>query len=78
MVEAFLFSEVNEDFRAYKVGVHQHTPEINQELSKLGGKKINVVFVPHLLPLNRGILETIYVKKDKKGRGRAKTVDTHR
>ncbi|PIP19292.1 MAG: N-acetyl-gamma-glutamyl-phosphate reductase [Candidatus Omnitrophica bacterium CG08_land_8_20_14_0_20_41_16] len=72
MVEAFLFSEVNEDFRAYKVGVHQHTPEINQELSKLGGKKINVVFVPHLLPLNRGILETIYVKKDKKGRGRGK------
>ncbi len=66
LVEAFLFSEANEDFRAYKVGVHQHTPEINQELSKLGRKRINVVFCPHLLPLNRGILETIYVKKNQK------------
>jgi N-acetyl-gamma-glutamyl-phosphate reductase len=63
----FLFSEVDEDFKAYKVNSHQHIPEINQELSKLAGKKINVTFVPHLLPLNRGILETIYVKtKDTK------------
>lgn len=64
-VEAFLFSEVNEDFKAYKVGIHQHTPEINQELSKLAGKKISVTFVPHLLPVNRGILATIYAKKSK-------------
>lgn len=61
----FLFSEVNEDFRAYKVNTHQHMPEIEQVLSKLSGKKIKVTFVPHLLPLNRGILETIYVKKTK-------------
>ena len=63
MVEDFLFSEVNEDFKAYKVNIHQHAPEINQELAKLAGKKIKVTFVPHLLPLNRGILATIYVKK---------------
>jgi len=59
----FFFSEIDEDFKAYKVNAHQHAPEINQELSKLAGKKINVTFVPHLLPLNRGILATIYVKK---------------
>ncbi len=65
MVEDFLFSEANENFKAYKVNIHQHMPEINQELSKLAGKKVNVTFVPHLLPLNRGILTTIYVKKAK-------------
>lgn len=63
LAEGFLFSELNEDFKAYKVNMHQHSPEINQELSKLAGKKISVTFVPHLLPLSRGILATIYVKK---------------
>lgn len=63
IAEGFLFSEASEDFKAYKVGVHQHLPEINQELSNLSGKKVEVTFVPHLLPLNRGILETVYVKK---------------
>jgi len=59
--------EVKDDFKAYKVDNHQHSPEINQELSVLTGKKINVTFVPHLLPIERGILETIYVQaKDKK------------
>ena len=61
--ETFSFSEINEDFKAYKVNIHQHMPEINQELSKLAGKKIKVTFVPHLLPLNRGILATIYARK---------------
>jgi N-acetyl-gamma-glutamyl-phosphate reductase len=61
--EGFLFSEVNEDFKAYKVNIHQHSPEINQELSKLAGQNLKITFVPHLLPLNRGILATIYVKK---------------
>ena len=59
-------SDISEDFKAYKVGVHQHIPEINQELSKLAGKKLEVTFAPHLLPLERGILETIYVKKSHK------------
>jgi N-acetyl-gamma-glutamyl-phosphate reductase len=68
LTESFLFSEVNEDFKAYKVNIHQHSPEINQELAKLAGKKIKVTFVPHLLPVNRGILTTIYVKKIKSTR----------
>jgi N-acetyl-gamma-glutamyl-phosphate reductase len=62
----FFFSEINEDLRAYKVNAHQHMPEINQELSFLAGKKIAVTFVPHLLPVNRGILATIYAKKSNK------------
>jgi N-acetyl-gamma-glutamyl-phosphate reductase len=63
VAEDFLFSEINDDFKAYKVDIHQHAPEINQELSKLADKRINITFVPHLLPLNRGILETVYVKR---------------
>lgn len=58
----FFFSEINESLRAYKINSHQHMPEIEQELSKLAGAKIGVNFVPHLIPINRGILETIYVK----------------
>ena len=64
VVEELLFTQVNEDFKAYKVNTHQHMPEIDQELSKIAGKRIKTTFVPHLLPLNRGILETIYLKKD--------------
>jgi N-acetyl-gamma-glutamyl-phosphate reductase len=54
------FSEANENFRAYKVNQHQHMPEINQELSKLAKVKVEVTFTPHLVPMNRGILSTIY------------------
>jgi N-acetyl-gamma-glutamyl-phosphate reductase len=74
LAENLLFTEINEDFKAYKVGNHQHTPEINQELSKLSGNKINVTFVPHLLPLNRGILETIYVKKVKNAKAKGQNL----
>jgi N-acetyl-gamma-glutamyl-phosphate reductase len=61
-----LFCEVNEGFKAYKIGVHRHTPEIDQELSLLAGTNITVSFVPHLIPVNRGILSTIYatLRKD--------------
>lgn len=59
----YLFSEIQGDFRAYKVNVHQHAPEIDQVLSTLSGRKVQVTFVPHLLPIERGILETIYLKK---------------
>ena len=65
IAEGFLFSEINEDFKPYKVNMHQHMPEIDQHLSKLSGKKVRVTFVPHLLPLSRGIIETIYVRKVK-------------
>lgn len=58
-----LFCEVNDGFRAYKVGgTHRHTPEIEQELTKLSGKAVTVTFTPHLLPISRGILSTIYGK----------------
>ncbi len=60
------FSEVNESFKAYKLFEHQHVPEINQELGRFAKKEISVVFVPHLLPINRGILSTIYVPLKKK------------
>ena len=61
-VAQMMFSEMNENFKAYKVLKHQHTPEITQYLSKLAGSPIDITFVPHLLPINRGILSTIYVR----------------
>jgi N-acetyl-gamma-glutamyl-phosphate reductase len=54
------FCETNEGFKAYKVGEHRHTPEIEQELSSLAGRAIKVVFTPHLVPMSRGILTTLY------------------
>jgi N-acetyl-gamma-glutamyl-phosphate reductase len=65
-----LYSEVNENLKAYKVGAHRHTPEINQELTKLYGESVNTIFTPHLIPINRGILSTIYVKLTKKLTGK--------
>jgi len=56
------FGEVDENLKAYKINSHQHSPEINQELSGVLGKKIEVVFVPHLIPMKRGILSTVYLK----------------
>jgi len=61
-----LFCEVNEGVRAYKIFEHRHTPEIEQELSQLAQKKVNVTFVPHLIPMDRGILTTLYVILAKK------------
>ena len=49
------YPELNEGFHAYKVASHRHTPEIEQTLSKLSGEKVIITFVPHLLPVNRGI-----------------------
>ena len=59
------YPDNNEAFSAYKAGLHRHTPEIEQTLSMFAGKDVKVTFVPHLLPVNRGILSTIYVKTDK-------------
>lgn len=56
------FSEVNENFKAYQVGVHRHTPEIEQELSQIAKRSVSVLFVPHLVPMSRGILSTMYVE----------------
>jgi N-acetyl-gamma-glutamyl-phosphate reductase len=57
-----LFCEVTEGFKAYKVAEHRHTPEMEQEISKLCNKSITISFTPHLLPMSRGILSTIYAK----------------
>jgi len=54
------FPEVNENVRAYQVKGHRHTPEIEEQLSKLAKRKIIITFVPHLVPINRGILSTCY------------------
>ena len=60
------YCEVNEGFKAYAIGTHRHTPEIEQELSLLAGREIVVTFTPHLLPADRGILTTIYAPLMKK------------
>ncbi|ABD88371.1 N-acetyl-gamma-glutamyl-phosphate reductase [Rhodopseudomonas palustris] len=60
--EAMLFSEVSEGFNAYGVGHHRHMAELDQEFAKAAGKPVVVSFTPHLLPINRGILSTIYVR----------------
>jgi N-acetyl-gamma-glutamyl-phosphate reductase len=54
------FPECNESVSAYNVGKHRHTPEIEQTLSDIAGAKIEVIFTPHLIPMDRGIFTTIY------------------
>ncbi len=61
----FIFSEVNEAIKPYKVNVHQHSPEIEQQLGLIAGEKIRVTFVPHLIPIDRGIISTIYIRLKK-------------
>ncbi len=54
------FPDCNEGTKAYKIGVHRHTPEMDMVLSQLAGRNVSVSFVPHLLPMDRGILATCY------------------
>ena len=63
--EAMLFSEVSEGFNAYGVGHHRHMAELDQEFSIAAGRDVIVSFTPHLVPMNRGILSTIYVRGKK-------------
>jgi N-acetyl-gamma-glutamyl-phosphate reductase len=65
--EAMQFSEVSEGFNAYGVGRHRHMAELDQEFSAAAGREVIVTFTPHLVPMNRGILSTIYVR-GKRGR----------
>src|SRR6202035_3909106 len=60
--EEMLFSEVAEGFPAYGVGHHRHMAELDQEFSLAAGRDVVVSFTPHLVPMNRGILSTIYVR----------------
>jgi N-acetyl-gamma-glutamyl-phosphate reductase len=63
---AYHYPEANEGLMAYKIGTHRHTPEIEQELSALAGQPVTVSFTPHLIPMNRGILTTIYARLTEK------------
>ena len=58
----FKFKNIFNSVSAYGVGSHRHMAEIDQELSKISSKKIKVFFTPHLVPMFRGILSTIYVE----------------
>ncbi len=60
--EDMLFAEVSEGFHAYGVGHHRHMSELDQEFSLAAGRAVTVSFTPHLVPMNRGILSTIYVR----------------
>ena len=63
--QANLFTEINDGIRVYGVAAHRHTPEIEQSLGwafGAAGQGVTVSFTPHLIPMNRGILSTIYVK----------------
>ncbi|WP_130859404.1 N-acetyl-gamma-glutamyl-phosphate reductase [Gracilibacillus phocaeensis] len=55
------FSEMNENFRAYKIGEHKHIPEMEQTLTETANEPVQIVFTPHIVPMTRGIMSTIYV-----------------
>jgi N-acetyl-gamma-glutamyl-phosphate reductase len=55
------YAEVNEGISPYGLGGHRHTPEMEQELSSLAGKPVRLTFSPHLIPMSRGMLSTIYI-----------------
>lgn len=57
-----IHGEVHESFKAYAVEGHRHTPEMEQELSLAAGKPLRLTFTPHLLPMDRGILSTVYAR----------------
>lgn len=60
-----LYCEVNENIKAYGVGTHRHTPEIEEQLSYAAGRPVTISFTPHLVPMNRGILVTAYASLTK-------------
>ena len=66
VAEEYLFTECNESARAYSIPKHRHLSEIEQELSWLAGSQVTISFTPHLVPLNRGIVSTIYMTLAKK------------
>jgi N-acetyl-gamma-glutamyl-phosphate reductase len=71
--EEMLFAEVAEGVHAYSVGGHRHVAELDQEYSKAAGRPVVPTFTPHLMPMNRGIYATIYVR----GRGGKTAQDLH-
>jgi N-acetyl-gamma-glutamyl-phosphate reductase len=61
-----LFCEVHESFKAYKVAAHRHNPEMEEILSREAGRPVTLTFVPHLVPMSRGMLTTLYATPTKK------------
>lgn len=61
-----MYSEVSESFKAYKVNAHRHNPEIDEVLSRHGKKPVHITFTPHLLPMSRGMLSTIYASLEQR------------
>ncbi|MCD7034948.1 N-acetyl-gamma-glutamyl-phosphate reductase [Metabacillus sp. GX 13764] len=64
-VQSSLFSEMNENFRTYKIAEHQHTPEIEQFLGSWAEDEVKITFTPHLVPMTRGIMATAYIQLKK-------------
>lgn len=61
-----LFGEIAENFKAYKIGSHQHMPEMSEVLGRLAGREVDILFAPHVIPIKRGILSTVYMKPARK------------
>lgn len=65
IMDSNLFSQCNENIRGYSIGEHRHIPEIEQEIAAFAEEEASIQFTPHLVPLNRGILSTIYADNKK-------------
>ncbi len=70
-----LYCEVNENIKAYGVGSHRHTPEIEEQLGYAAGRQLTINFTPHLVPMNRGILVTEYARLISKADGSLPTYE---
>ncbi len=66
-----LYTEISEGLHAYKIGNHRHAPEIQEKLSDIAQTRVDITFTPHLIPMNRGILSTIYTTA-------SRTTDVHK
>ncbi len=76
--QPFLFSECNESLKAYGIGSHRHTPEIEESLTEAAGEEVRVQFTPHLVPMNRGILASCYAVPKHHGLDTAKLLEEYR
>jgi len=65
LAQALMSKEVENSFKPYKVNAHRHMPEIDQEIALMAGSKVSVNFVPHLVPMERGMMSTIYLQLKK-------------
>ncbi|MGM0365963.1 MAG: Asd/ArgC dimerization domain-containing protein, partial [Actinomycetota bacterium] len=72
--DPYLFISLNENFYAYSALGHRHIGEMEQEIEKIYKKKVAVSFTPHILPLNRGIFSSIYIKAEGMDEGKLKSL----